>query len=331
VREQVREGLDVHVVYLKGEPELKKDLEKLRVKVHSDLVAAHVFKQPLILRRITTGKNAIVHAHLPRAELIALFSPARFTFIVSRHNTEPFFPGAPKFLSNILSRAVSVRAKKVIAISEAVKVFLSQRGEILNPQKIHVVLYGYQQTYTKEFRIQKNSRRFSNFGSISRLTEQKDIPTMMLAFRIIKKSIPNSTLSLVGAGPLEPDLRTLAKKLELESSVQFLGRTENITRYLDTLDVFILTSQYEGFGLVLLEAMDAGIPIVASRNSAIPEVLGSEFPGLCETSNQEDFAAKTLRLRETEYRDLVLAMQEDRLSMFNAPQMAKKVNRIYFS
>ena len=331
VKEQVREGLDVRVVYLKGEPELKSEFESLGVKVYSELRAAHVAKQPFLLRKIVSGEKAVVHAHLPRAELIAFVAPARFTFIISRHNSEPFFPGAPVFLSNLLSRAVSLRAKKIIAISEAVKIFLYERKEILNPRKIQVVLYGYQQTYNQKRRLRSSLNQFSKFGTISRLTEQKDIPTMFLAFQSILQVIPEASLSLVGAGPLEQNLRTFAKKLEIENSVHFLGRTSEVIDYLHGLDAFILTSKYEGFGLVLLEAMDAGIPIVASRNSAIPEVLGLDFPGLCETSNHQNFAEKILQLRDLDYRSLVLQRQESRLVLFDAPSMAKKISKIYFN
>jgi glycosyltransferase involved in cell wall biosynthesis len=115
----------------------------------------------------------------------------------------------------------------------------------------------------------------------------------------------------------------------LESSVHFLGRTSKITEFLSGLDVFILSSTYEGFGMVLLEAMDAGIPIVASRNSAIPEVLGTDFPGLCETGNHEDFSNKILMLNNPDYRDRVLHMQEARLASFGAQIMAQKISNIY--
>ena len=57
--------------------------------------------------------------------------------------------------------------------------------------------------------------------------------------------------------------------------------------FLQDQDFFVLTSNYEGFGLVLLEAMDAKLPIIAARNSAIPEVLGESHPGLFVTRDSE--------------------------------------------
>ena len=81
---------------------------------------------------------------------------------------------------------------------------------------------------------------------------------------------------------------------------------------------------------MLLEAIDAGIPIVASRNSAIPEVLGRDFPGLCETESYSDFAEKIIRLLNPDYRQLVLQHQEKRLPLFDASKMGEKIRNIYF-
>lgn len=331
VQEQISQGFEVHVVYLKGAPELLQDFEALGAQVSSELADANFIMQPFIFRRIISRRNAIVHAHLPRAELVALLTPAWFVLFVSRHNAEPFFPGAPKLISKWLSRVVSLRCKNVIAISEAVKEFLTLGGEIMIPKKIHVVHYGYIQRNIPQNRNKNLMASSCRLGSISRLTKQKDIPTMLHALEIVREQIPGATLSIVGSGILEPALKLETSQLGLEYAVQFLGRTDKIMEYILQLDVFLLTSKYEGFGLVLLEAMDAGIPIVASRNSAIPEVLGIDFPGLCETSNHRDFAEKILKLRIPEYRSQVLQVQEERLALFDASSMAKKVIRLYLS
>ena len=330
-KEQIQEGFEVSVAYLKGEPELREEFENLGIKVIPDLASLRLIWQPLALRRVVAGKKCVVHAHLPRAEIVAFFVPSRFTLVVSRHNAEPFFPGAPKLFSNLISIAVTMRARSVIAISQAVKEFVIRRGEILNHSKINVVLYGYYQTLNEKTRLESPSLSFSRFGTISRLTDQKDIPTMLQALKIVKMKNTEASLSLIGAGPLQAELEALTRELGLSASVNFLGRAGKVIEYLRGLDAFILTSKYEGFGLVLLEAMDAGVPIVASRASAIPEVLGHDFPGLCEPGNHNDFASKLLRLSDPSYRDLFLQMQEVRLQMFDAPTMSMKITNAYYN
>ena len=327
--EQIKSGFDVHVAYLKGEPELKADFELSGITVHDDLATTAVIFQPLRFRKLLNKRNVIVHAHLPRAELVAFFTLAKFKFFASRHNAEPFFPGAPKNLSNLLSKMVEIRSIKIIAISNAVKDFLIERGEIAHRVKVDVVHYGYNRRFTGVNYHENIDRTNINWGTISRLTDQKDIPTMLRAFSKFKEVAPGSTLSILGAGPLEVELKALTKTMKLDQSVQFLGRSSRIYDFLADLDVFILTSKYEGFGMVLLEAMDAAIPIVASGNSAIPEVLGINFPGLCTTGDSNDFYQKIIQLSNVAYRKRILELQKIQLNIFRADLMTQKISEIY--
>jgi glycosyltransferase involved in cell wall biosynthesis len=329
VKEQIRQGFEVHVVYLKGEPELGADFLSSGALVHSELSSLSPLIQPFKFRNLIRGKNAIVHAHLPRAELVALLTFTKFKFFTSRHNAEPFFPGAPRIVSNFLSRLVEMRSNKIIAISNAVKEFLLLRGEIVNSRKVEVVHYGYKSKLVRDLSKENSQRNIVKLGTISRLTDQKDIPTMLRAFLEYKAESPTSSLSILGAGPLESELTNLAERLGLSESVNFLGRSSQIYDFLSELDAFILTSKYEGFGMVLLEAMDAGIPVIASRNSAIPEVLGDDFPGLSTTGNSKEFCQKINMLNDPVYRELILNKQSVRLQLFGAEAMSQKISQTY--
>lgn len=328
-KEQVKLGLDVHVVYLKGDPELELDLIKIGATIHHEVARTHPLFQPLALRKLVDNQNHIVHAHLPRAELFSLLVSKRNTLICTRHNSEPFFPGKPKLLSNLLSRMVEIRSSKIIAISRAVQEFLLERKEIRHSRNIEVILYGYEPRFTKQDRQPKSIYKVNRIGTISRLANQKDIPTMLTSFQEFRATNSNAHLSILGAGPMEMQLKNLVRKMKLEDFVSFLGRSSDVYSFLSTLDAFVLTSKYEGFGMVLLEAMDVGVPIVASRNSAIPEVLGADFLGLCETGNAMDFAQKFAALNSPEYRNTIMVLQEKRLEVFNSKEMAQKVSQLY--
>jgi glycosyltransferase involved in cell wall biosynthesis len=328
-REQIEIGLDVHIVYLKGEPELEFEFSRMGAKVHHDLSLKHPFFQPVALWKLIGKSKPVVHAHLPRAELVSLLCPAKFKLVASRHNSEPFFPGAPKSISNFLSRLVEMRSIQVIAISEAVREFLVNRGEVRNTNSIEVVLYGYRTHFSRSVRTNQKRTLVRRLGTISRLADQKDIPTMLDAFKNFRDSHPEATLSILGAGPLEENLKELVSQINLENSVIFAGRSSKVYEFLLNLDVFILTSKYEGFGMVLLEAMDSGVPILASNNSAIPEVLGRDFSGLCITGNSFDFASKLERLFDPNFRQSILDQQEARLKLFDSKLMCEKISVIY--
>ncbi len=328
-KEQIESGFEVHVAYLKGDPELELEFIQMGAKVHRELSIKHPIIQPFALRKLIGNSKPVVHAHLPRAELICLFCPAKLKLVTSRHNSEPFFPGAPKIISNLLSRIVEKRSIRVIAISEAVKKFLVERGEVRNTNSIEVVLYGYKTQYSRRQRANQKRAFVSHLGTISRLADQKDIPTMLDALKNFRDIHPEVTLSILGAGPLEKSLKELVNKMNLENSVVFAGRSSKIYEFLMSLDAFILTSKYEGFGMVLLEAMDSGVPILASNNSAIPEVLGTDFSGLCITGNSSDFASKLENLFDPSFRQSILIQQEARLKLFDSKTMCDKISAIY--
>ena len=329
VKEQIRQGFEVHVVYLKGEPELRADFVASGALVHSELASLSPLVQPFKFGKLIREKNAIVHAHLPRAELVALLTLKKFQLFTSRHNAEPFFPGAPRVVSNLLSHLVEIRSIKIIAISNAVKNFLVLRGEITHSENIEVVHYGYRMRNGGNAARESETGQIFRLGTISRLTDQKDIPTLLSAFLEYRAGSPASALSILGAGPLESELKNLAKSLGISESVDFLGRSSQIYDFLSGLDAFILTSKYEGFGMVLLEAMDAGIPVIASNNSAIPEVLGNDFPGLCTTGESKEFCQKINLLNDPVYRKLILDKQSARLQLFGAEVMSQKINQVY--
>ena len=332
VREQVKSGLEVGVLYLKGDPELERDFSNAGAKVVHDIANLHPFFQFLKMRSILKSQKALLHAHLPRAELLTRVTSARNPFVVSRHNAEPFFPGAPRFLSSFLSRFVTEKAKHVIAISHAVANFVSSKNEVRDLNKITVVHYGYQPSpnidrLNAKVGLGEESRIC--IGTISRLTRQKDLPTLFSAFAQFLSLHPGSILLLVGGGEEKSSPVNLAEDLGIAQDIEWVGRTSETQEYLSRMDVFVLSSLYEGFGLVLLEAMDAGVPVIASNNSAIPEVLGHDFPGLARTGDVQNFLEKMNRFVSIENRKDVLQIQNQRLGIFKADLMCSKITKIY--
>ncbi|MGC9518892.1 MAG: glycosyltransferase [Desulfuromonadaceae bacterium] len=119
-------------------------------------------------------------------------------------------------------------------------------------------------------------------GNVGRLHPDKDQQTLIKGFASAVPRLPDhSLLVLIGTGRLEEDLRGLARKLNVESKVMFLGQVPNAKYYFKAFDVFVLTSDHEPFGMVLLEAMAAGLPIIASNCGGAKEIVsgyGEPFP-----------------------------------------------------
>lgn len=112
------------------------------------------------------------------------------------------------------------------------------------------------------------------FGNIARLSKNKDHHNLIQAFSLIKPYCPHAKLIIMGDGELDETLNTLVAAYGLTESVHFTGFVKDAFRYMKAFDCFVLTSSQEAFGRVLLEAMIAKLPIIATKVHGIPEVLG---------------------------------------------------------
>jgi len=119
-------------------------------------------------------------------------------------------------------------------------------------------------------------------GNVGRLHPDKDQATLLRGFAQALPTLPASAqLVIMGTGRLEQDLKELAAELKISERVRFLGQVPEARRYFRAFDVFALSSDNEPFGMVLLEAMAAGVPLLATACGGAKEVVegvGILFP-----------------------------------------------------
>lgn len=119
-------------------------------------------------------------------------------------------------------------------------------------------------------------------GNVGRLHPDKDQATLLKGFALALAHLPvESRLAILGSGRLEQDLKELARELGIADKVLFLGQVPDARRYFRAFDVFALSSDHEPFGMVLLEAMAAGVPLLATACGGAKEVVegvGILFP-----------------------------------------------------
>ena len=119
-------------------------------------------------------------------------------------------------------------------------------------------------------------------ANVGRLHPDKDQATLLKGFALALPQLPaESRLVVLGTGRLEQDLKELARELGIADKVLFLGQVPDARRYFRAFDVFALSSDHEPFGMVLLEAMAAGVPLLATACGGAREVVegvGILFP-----------------------------------------------------
>ena len=132
----------------------------------------------------------------------------------------------------------------------------------------------------------------------------KGVEYLIKALPLIVEVFPQATLTIIGDGPDKGNLLDQAKALQIEKHVQFVGWVENkdlITYYEKASIVVVPSAWAEAFGLVTLEAMSAGRPVIGTRVGGIPEVIDDGVNGyLVEPKNPEQIAEKALKLLSEE-------------------------------
>ena len=301
-------GCEVSCAWLKGDGYWKYHFEQIGVKLFPLGLARYGQITPLwrLRRAIQNFKPDIIHAHLAPAELytrVALLGNKNLPLIISRHNESPFYNGLG---SDIVERWVVQRAERLIAISGAVKRYFSQQWPVVLSNKLDVVHYGINPQHfscVPPVEVQNLRRQWSVnkgtilFGTVARLVPVKALNILLEAYKKFISENPNidTRLVIVGSGPLKTDLKICTTKLGLDERVVWAGFRQDIPVVMNALDIFVLTSLTEGFGLVLLEAMSASKPAICSNVSALPEIVLEGKTGLLVPTKNPGALATAMR------------------------------------
>jgi glycosyltransferase involved in cell wall biosynthesis len=191
--------------------------------------------------------------------------------VSTKHNDDPFRTGAFRYVERALAR----RAKKIIAITGALARFQIERVG-LPAEKVEVVHYGLDGPPAPWGTNPPDDVRPGEriLLAVCRLEPQKGIDVAINSLG----DIPNARLVVLGEGPERAKLERLAADLDVPVSLP--GRVPDVAAWLDRADLLVHPVRWEGFGLALLEAMLSSKPVVATRVSAIPEIVVDGETGL---------------------------------------------------
>jgi len=171
-------------------------------------------------------------------------------------------------------------------------------------------------------------------GTIAVFRTQKRLDRWLQLARRIHDQHPHTRFLLVGDGPEMKNLKQQSRELGLEKVVYFSGRLEEVRQSLAAMDIYLMTSDFEGLPIALLEAMSMGLPVVASRVGGIPEVITDGVEGFL--AEQEDLDSlhrhlttlvESLPLRT----EVGRAARERVVSKFSIERMVGELEEVYRS
>ena len=205
--------------------------------------------------------------------------------VISEETSDPV---NRRWRGNLLMRAMCLRSKVVIGVSPAVGEYLRSTAK-LPERKVRVIDNAISSAPTvcyDEIAKQRSKFRFSRadfvIGSVGRVDEEhKRFSDLIRAVALLHDNgFTNTKLIIIGDGPDRVNLERLAQECSLNDHVVFAGYQGEARKLYPLMDIFALASAHEAFGLVLAEAMMAGVPVVATRVGGIPHVLDQGNAGL---------------------------------------------------
>lgn len=286
-------------------------------------------------RLIDSGKWDVLHSHLPRADGAALFCKLRHRaqawISTIHHPYDNAYSGAP--LIPVLA-PMWRQADGVIAVSEPVRQWSIRRLGV-SPDVVRTVVHGielHNPAIAAEVDLGGPPR--CCIGSIGRLEERKGHETLIRAMVPILKEFPNAQLKIAGHDPwgYGEVLKALIAELRLEAHVSLAGFIEDHDAFFSGIDVFAFASRAEGFGIVLLEAMQAGKCPVVSDIAPMKDIISPGHTGLvARVDDPASFADGILSLfRDRNYLHTMGARARQRVETeFSRERMVERTIEFY--
>ncbi len=300
-----REAFDVSVLCLRALGPFASDIERLGIMVAllpQKARGTDYFAFLKVASVLRARRPDVIHTHNTQpfvdGTLGALLSGVR-RIVHTDHGRQ--FPDKRRYM--LAERLMSHAAYKVVGVSEDTSRQLVA-WEKIDPAKVTTIPNGVDCGAPASAVDKVEKRREIGLdgpgpilGTAGRLSEEKGLAYLLRAMPKVLREQPGAVLVVVGEGPLDSELKAQAAELGIQASTRFLGPRSDMAAILSTLDVYVLPSLREGLPLVLLEAMAAGCPIVATNVGGVPSVVEKGVTGaLVPPKDPDALAARILSL-----------------------------------
>ncbi len=258
-------------------------------------------------------KPDLVHTQMIRADVYGRWAAARVEVpvVTAVHNIDNWkrsYKIGHRMMTWIDAQSLAATSS-VIAVSQAVRNHLIDRQGILL-DAVAVVPNGIQNPAQSDNRIPRDSHMARTkykiphdavlIGTTARVAQQKAPEVWLSAAIQVLQQRPNVQFIWAGQGPMLDSMISITHKRGLEKVIHFVGQINDVPELLRTLDIYVLSSRFEGLPLSLLEAMSAGVASIASNVAGNPEVIEDGRTGLLVAPNDSQaLASAMIKLIET--------------------------------
>lgn len=355
IKEQIKKNKKISLCYFRGNNYWLKKYQKLGVKINkinisnSSNLFMLFYGVICIYLKYRNYKSLIIHCHLSISEFIGFFLKIIFLkkskFIITKHldsyYLEKYSDKDKIFFKGIFFEKIILNfADHVIFISHFTKSYFLKYVK-LKRNKYSVIYYGIsninwpnlpinrRKEFRKKFGISSDS---FVIGNIARHVPQKGMLFLIKSYiQYLKITNKKSKLILIGHGPELKKIDLLVKTYRLDEKIIRINFTESINEFYSIFDIFILSSKFEGLGLVLLEALIKKVPIIATNQSSIKEIIINKKNGLLvKFGNIDEMAIKIKKLEDKFYRKKLTIHNSLILNKkFNLQKMAELTNNVY--
>jgi glycosyltransferase involved in cell wall biosynthesis len=222
----------------------------------------------------------VVHSHGTRAGLFCALYPARdgvrFVYTEHRWNSDYRLKNP---LNNWLQKIFLVKIYRqqdlIIGVSRSVRDFVVGNG--ISPEKVKIVPNAIEEEQGTRNKVQIKKVREANrapvIGTIGNLNFQKGQSYLIDAMAEVVRQYPLATLEIIGEGAERQNHESRIKNHGLEKNIALMGKQKDVYKHMNHWDLFVLPSVAETFGIVLLEAMSAGLPIIATKIGGVVDIV----------------------------------------------------------
>lgn len=320
-------GWQVQIAYLTGPLVVRPRNDEIAITALGMNGYAGLFSGPRNLRRlIARFRPDVVHSHMIHANILARLERLLIRIprlICSAHNSNE--GGRLRMwayrITNPLGDVFTNVSREAASALEAAGA--APRGFIVP------VLNGID---VQKFRpLARQSNSTVTAIAVGRLEVAKDYPNLLHAIRILREAGQRVAVKIVGNGTLAPTLKRLAEELGISDQVEWLGIRRDVPDLLNQSDLFVLPSAWEGFGLVVAEAMACGLPVVATDCGGVREVVGGDR-WLVPPRDSAALAGKiaeAMRLTDAEREKTGAANRQRIVDLYSLDTMFQRYEQIY--